>query len=127
MAMIALTAQNPDKLLQFQPGADLTVVVPTDGDGDVSNVAWKWYRSSSSTSGWTAIDDATMPTYTVSDTSTDNDVGMYLRVEATYSDPRGPGKTASFVSIESGAGRPGQKHGSRVHPDRGYQGDNGEH
>ena len=65
----------------------------------VSNVAWQWYRSSSSTSGWTEIADATIRTYIVSDTSTDNDVEMYLRVEATYSDPRGPGKTASFVSI----------------------------
>ena len=38
-------------------------------------------------------------TYTVSDTSTSNDVGMYIRVVATYSDSRGPNKTASYVSV----------------------------
>ena len=37
-------------------------------------------------------------TYIVSDTSTSNDVGMYLRVVATYSDRRGPNKTATYVS-----------------------------
>ena len=37
-------------------------------------------------------------TYTVSDTSTSNDVGMYIRVVATYSDSRGPNKTATYVS-----------------------------
>ena len=39
-----------------------------------------------------------MATYTAQDKSTDNDVGMYLRAMATYSDLRGPNKTASLVS-----------------------------
>ena len=39
------TPQTPDKLLQFQPGAILTVEEPTDGDGEVSDVEWRWYRS----------------------------------------------------------------------------------
>ena len=34
----------------------------------------------------TAIDGATSDTYTTTDTDTPNDVGMYLRAVATYSD-----------------------------------------
>ena len=95
------TAQTPDMLLQFQPGTILTVADPMDGDGDVSNIRWQWYRSPSKSAMGTAIDsaDATTEEYTVKDTSTNNDVGMYLRVVATYDDRRGPNKTAEFVSI----------------------------
>ena len=85
-------------LLQFQPGAVLTAATPTDPDGGVSNVRWQWYRSSSKTAMGTAIANATLAAYTVSDTSNDNDVGKYLRAMATYTDGRGPNKTASFVS-----------------------------
>ena len=92
------TTQTTDQLLQFQPEATLTVVPPTDSDGGVTNVRWQWYRTPSKSAMGTAIDDATGLTYTVSDTSTSNDVGMYLRVVATYSDRRGPNKTASDVS-----------------------------
>ena len=68
----------------------------TDGDGPapVLNVRWQWYRSSSMTAMGTAIDGATEATYTATDEATDNDVGMYLRAVATYSDARGPNKTA---------------------------------
>ena len=97
------TDQTPDKLLQFQPEAELTVVAPTDSDGGVTNVRWQWYMSSSRSAMGTAIEDADKVTYTVSDTSTSDDVGMYLRVVATYSDRRGPNKTASYVSENSGA------------------------
>ena len=38
-------------------------------------------------------------TYTVSDEAGDDDRGMYLRAMATYTDRRGNGKTAEFVSI----------------------------
>ena len=94
------TLQTPNQLLQFQPEAILTVVAPTDSDGPipVTNVRWQWYRSASKTEMGTAIEDAEAATYTVSDTSTSDDVGMYLRVVATYSDRRGPNKTASYVS-----------------------------
>ena len=94
----SITDQTTNKLLQFQPEAILTVANPTDSDGGVANVRWQWYRSSSRSAMGTAIDDANAATYTVSDTSTSNDVGMYLRVVATYSDARGPNKTASYVS-----------------------------
>ena len=81
----------------------------TDDDGDISDVQWQWYRSSSSSlTGGTAIgildgDDnptgSQTQTYTVQDTpATPNDVGQYLRVEATYRDSQGPNQTASFVS-----------------------------
>ena len=93
------TAQTTGMLLQFQPEATLTVVNPTDSDGVVTNVRWQWYRTPNRSAMGTAIDGATAATYTVSDTSTSNDVGMYLRVVATYSDPRGPNKTASYVSV----------------------------
>ena len=72
---------------------------PTDSDGGVTNVRWQWYRTPNRSATGTAIDGATAITYTVSDTSTSNDVGMYLRVVATYSDNRGPNKTAEYVSV----------------------------
>ena len=84
-------------IMQFQAGATLAVNV-SDDDGTPSNVRWQWYRSSSKTAQGTAISGATSATYTAQDKSTDNDVGMYLRAMATYSDARGPNKTASLVS-----------------------------
>ena len=92
------TLQTPNKLLQFKPGALLTVVNPMDNDGEVTNVRWQWYRSSSPTADGDPIDDADESTYNVQDTSADNDVGMYLRVVATYDDRRGFNKTAEYVS-----------------------------
>ena len=73
--------------MQFQVGAYLEASV-TDGDvpsndKDVSfetNVIWQWRRSPSMTATGTAISNATDPVYTV----TAEDVGQYLRVEATY-------------------------------------------
>ena len=99
------TPQTPNRLLQFQPEAILTIadppglVNPTDSDGGVDDVRWQWYRTPNRSATGTAIDGATAVTYTVSDTSTSNDVGMYIRVVATYSDRRGPNKTASYVSV----------------------------
>ena len=93
------TAQTPAMLLQFQPEATLTMANPTDSDGGVTNVRWQWYRTPNMTAPGTAIDGATAINYTVSDTSASNDVGYYIRVVATYSDSRGPNKTAEYVSI----------------------------
>ena len=47
----------------------------------------------------TMIDGATLNTYTVSDEAGNDDRGMYLRAMATYTDRRGNGKTAEFVSL----------------------------
>ena len=91
--------QTTNKLLQFQPKAELTVANPNDDDGGVINVQWQWYRSSSSSAIGTAIDGEDGNTYAVLDTPANpNDVGSYLRVVATYEDATGPGQTASFVS-----------------------------
>ena len=89
-------------LTQFQAGASLAASV-TDDDvtetGKVpDNIRWQWYRSSSKEAMGTEIDGATSATYTATDEATDNDVGMYLRAVATYSDDRGPNKTADLVS-----------------------------
>ena len=92
-------------LLEFQAGAVLTATV-TDPDGLPAddNDTWKWYRSSRNTGPWTMITsgDPAVPVitadYTASDHAENNDVGMYLRAVATYTDRRGDGKTAEFVS-----------------------------
>ena len=74
---------------QFQPGAELTLAaVVTDPDGTLTGTTWKWYRGSTEISGQTAN------SYTV----TDSDVGMRIRVTATYSDGNGPEENASFTS-----------------------------
>ena len=91
------TIPTPPGLTQFQAGASLEAMV-ADGDGAVSNERWQWYRSYSKTAMGTEIEDATEATYTATDDATDDDVGMYLRAVATYSDDRGPNKTAYFVS-----------------------------
>ena len=86
-----LTVENVNDgrpIMQFQPGATLVARV-TDGDVvgatmDVTNIQWQWYRSSSRTSLGTPIDGATTATYTVMDTSGNNDVGSYIQVEASY-------------------------------------------
>ena len=86
-------------LRQFQAGAQLTAsVTDPDGPEEVTNLEWKWYRSSSKTAMGTIIDGETENTYTVSDATGNNDVGMHLRAVAAYTDRRGDNKTAEFVS-----------------------------
>ena len=89
-------------LTQFQAGASLMASVTDDdvtgADKEPDNIRWQWYRSSSQMAMGTEIDGATSDTYTARDEATDNDVGMYLRAVATYSDDRGPNKTAYLVS-----------------------------
>ena len=75
------------RLQQFQPGAQLLASV-TDPDGDPSSATYKWYRGSMAISGQTSV------AYTV----VSDDVGNHIRVEATYSDGRGPAETVSFTS-----------------------------
>ena len=99
MGMVDPDGSGTDRdLRQFNANAVLTATPPTDPDGAVTNIRWQWYRTSSPTADGEAIDGATSIMYAVSDASTSNDVGKYLRVEATYSDPRGPNKKADFVS-----------------------------
>ena len=102
-------------MLEFQAGAALTATAE-DPDGDaattgggvitdfaIDTVTWRWYRSSSMSSRGMVITgtDGTpvdAGEYTVSDDADSNDVGMYLRAVATYTDRRGGNKTAEFVS-----------------------------
>ena len=64
-----------------------------DEDGGVSEQRWQWARSGDG-AVWTDIEGATSP----SRTPAPDDVDMYLRATATYSDKFGPNKTASAVS-----------------------------
>ena len=89
-------------LLQFRPGAllDATVTDPdiTTGTPDDDDITWQWYRSSSRSATGTAITGETNASYMVSDSPTNNDVGMYIRVVATYRVGSGRPQTVSFVS-----------------------------
>ena len=85
-----------------QVGVELTASV-TDPDGNVSDVAWQWYRDDDE-GGRKPIDGETSETYTpVAD-----DVGRRLGHIATYSDGEGSGKTAgarpSVAVAPEGAG-----------------------
>ena len=94
---------GPNTLFQFQAGAGLMASV-TDGDLSgadkaVANVIWRWYRSpTDSLTGGTLIEGANSDTYQVQDKTGSDDVGMYIRAEASYTDGSGPVVTASRVS-----------------------------
>ena len=64
----------------------------------IETAIWQWYRSSSPSAMGTEIDGETNAAYTPQDSAGNNDVGMYLRVVATYNDGKGDGETASAVS-----------------------------
>ena len=83
---VTLSAATP------RVGEALTAAV-ADPDGGVTGVGWVWEHSEDR-STWTPIDLATSDTYT----PVAEDEGFYLRVTATYTDRRGPDKTASAVS-----------------------------
>ena len=65
----------------------------SDEDEGVTVQRWQWARSGDGTT-WTNIEGATSPRRSPEL----DDVGMYLRATATYSDRFGHGKTASAVS-----------------------------
>lgn len=103
------TVNGGDPIVQFQAGAtlvasvsdgDLAGAAGADGAGKVvANVIWRWYRSpTNSLTGGTLIDGANSATYTVQDMTGSDDVGLYLRAEASYTDGSGPVVTASRVS-----------------------------
>ncbi len=76
-----------------QAGKAVTAVVQ-DPDGDASDVFWSWARSVDQ-AAWENIDGANGSSYTPSE----DDVGFYLRATAFYTDPHGPGKTASETTL----------------------------
>ncbi len=65
----------------------------SDPDGSLSDISWQWARSSDS-SDWSNITGAASDVYTpVAD-----EVGVYLRATASYTDGQGSGKSAHAVS-----------------------------
>ena len=70
----------------------------SDDDGP-SGVTWQWSRSRDRRTDWVNIAGATSSTYTP---TIEEDRGNYLRATASYSDGRGPNKTAEQVSARVG-------------------------
>ena len=83
MGTVTLSALRP----QSQTAFNATL---TDPDGADSNLKWQWAKASSRSGSYSDIDDAIASSYTPQD----GDVGSYLRVTATYTDPEGSGKSA---------------------------------
>ena len=106
--MLQPTNQPAATLLQPQVGVGITAHSVTDPDGTSVNrtsdsmtaTGWQWYRSSSKTATGTAISATTEGSTGTGGiyTPVAADVGLYLRVVATYNDGRGSGKTAAAVS-----------------------------
>ena len=80
--------------LQPQAGIMITATLE-DPDEGISGTEWQWSSSSSMSSGFADIDDATSAMYTVKD----GDATKYLRAIATYTDAEGSDKTAMMVSM----------------------------
>ncbi|WP_419943983.1 cell wall-binding repeat-containing protein [Candidatus Poriferisodalis sp.] len=81
-----------------------------DPDGGINSVAWSWLRSPapSSPGSWAVIDGASTASYT----PVEQDAGFWLRAEASYSDARGPNKSAQATTL-SAVPRPPVRHQSR--------------
>ena len=83
-----------------QPAVGLQITATlTDPDGGVADTTWLWERSVDK-STWTTITDATSASYT----PTTADAAAYLRATASYTDTRGPGKTATATTDSAVAG-----------------------
>ena len=94
------TGQAATTLLQPQVGVGITAHSLADPDGLESSPAptYQWYRTSSRTAMGTEIDGEEQAAYTPQATAGNSDIGMYLRVVATYTDRRSSNKTATAVS-----------------------------
>ena len=84
--------------LQPQAGTSLTATL-TDPDGRISGVTWEWERSAVGSSEQLVPDHRRE--LRTSYTPSDDDVGRYLRVTASYTDPEGSGKNAQAVSANA--------------------------
>ena len=95
---VALSTTQP--LARTQLTATLT-----DPDGGVTlGTTWQWASSNAQSGAYTNITGATSNTYTPAD----GDVGNYLRATASYTDRRGPNKTAAAVlanAVQAGTNR----------------------
>ena len=82
---------------QPQTGTALTATL-SDPDGAVSGTTWVWESSADGSTGWTVVTGATSTVTTSSYTPVDDDLGRYLRVTATYTDPEDSGKSAEAMA-----------------------------
>ena len=80
---------------QPQVGRGLVASGPDDPDEPVTDVLWQWSRGPSAEGPWENIGN---PAGSGSRNPTDDDIGMYLRATAMYTDKFGSDKTASKVS-----------------------------
>ena len=82
------------------PKQDVAIpVILTDPDGTPEGaVAWQWARASSRTGTYIDIEENGNAASYV---PTEEDVGMYLRVTANYTDPEGAGKSAHAISTRA--------------------------
>ena len=129
--VINVDEQGDVTLSTLQPQVDVPITATlTDPDGaasddppigdtdltDDDNVEWQWARASRAAGPWTDINGATEETYTpkVVDAEDDeddvNDVGVYLRVTATYDDGHCPScdtkKTEQAISANAVRAKP---------------------
>ena len=92
-------------LSMTQPSArtQLTATL-ADPDGGVTGTIWQWAHSDTQDGNYTDITGETSATYT----PPDSDVDKFLKATTSYTDRRGPNKTAARVSdnaVRAGANR----------------------
>ena len=79
--------------------ARVEVTATLEDDDGPSGIRWQWSRSPDGRTNWVNIAHATSTTYTP---TLEEDAGNYVRATATYTDGRGPNKTANAVSPRVG-------------------------
>ena len=87
---VRLSSQQP------RVGTRLTATL-TDPDGQVSRVSWQWQSSDTRTGTFASISGAATSSYT----PVGGDQGKYLKAVASYTDRRGPGKSANAVAASA--------------------------
>ena len=94
-AVVTITVNNVDEagvvaLSNQAPKVGNTVTASlTDPDGTTSPHSWQWQQDEGN--AWNDINDANAGDYTVGSA----DIGHLLRAVVSYTDPQGPGKSAS--------------------------------
>ena len=79
-------------LSRATPAVGITVTATlTDPDGGETTVTWQWAKSDTENGSFSNITTATSDSYT----PVTADVGKWLKVTASYTDRRGPSKTAT--------------------------------
>ena len=80
---------------QPKDGVDFVASL-TDPDGSQTNTTWQWATSTSANGPWNDIANAATATYA----PTPDDVGMYLRATASYSDGQSPSDDANTPDVD---------------------------